>query len=97
MLTFFIDLEGIQACGDSSRDGPHSCPRHQKGRPLLRDVHEASDVGSRILGRVFAGSVLSKGKGKRLDATVHLLGNMSSRQLTGKGFPSQFVVTHPRS
>lgn len=67
MLTFFIEPEGIQACADSSRDGPHSCHGHQKGRHLLRDVHEASDVGSRRVGHVFAGSVLSKGKGKRLD------------------------------
>lgn len=55
------------ACIYTNRDGTLGCYSHHEGLLLLRDVKEASVIGSRILGLVFAGFILSKVKGKRLD------------------------------
>lgn len=67
MLTFMIELEGTQACIDCSRDGPHSGHRQLKGLLLRMDVHEAGVIGGGLLRLVFAGFILSKGQGKRVD------------------------------
>ena len=61
-----IELERWMACINSNRDGPHSHHCLHKAPLMLRDIHKASVVGSRILRSVVTGIwFLLKVKGKR--------------------------------
>lgn len=92
MLTLIIEPEGVQACINRNRDGPHRCHWQHKGLLILMDVREASVIGDRLLGLVFAVSILSKGKEKSFDHCHPLPGEHEFKTVCSLRIPKSSLL-----